>query len=231
MNKRGQFYLVAAVIIAIVIFSLASVSNYVKPKERKTAVFDIGAALNFESGKVVAYTQMRAEDTWSFVENYIRIVMNSSDSQNIGSWFIVYGDPNNMTMLTFTSEDAGKDCLGAGGVECPGLTTSRKVMNKTSIDYGSSVNITLNNMVYNFDMTKGNNFAFLIKDENYVSSSSETTTSTLENECEKSGGECKENECENYGKSELTSAKDKSEYCKGGKGEFCCISNSGTATT
>lgn len=176
INKRGQFYLVAAVIIAIAVFSLVTISNYAKPQERKTAVFDIGNALNFEVGRTVAYTQMNKTDTWGVIENFAQIVMNSSENQNIESWFIVYGDPNNMTVLTFSDRDVGDVRIDSGGGSV-GLTVSRRIINKKAVNYGSNVNITFNNITYNFDMQKDKNFAFLIKEENYVTSSSDVVTS------------------------------------------------------
>ncbi len=212
-GKKGQFYLVAAVIIAIVIFSLATVSNYAKPRERKTIVFDLGDALNFEAGKTIAYTQMEDKDTWSVIEDFVQIVMNSSDSQSIESWFIVYGDPSNITVLTFVNVDVGGVTIntGAGAV---GLKVSKRVLNKISVNYNDAVNITFSNITYNFDMTRGNNFAFLIKEENYVSSSSRTTTGASKSECVSKGYVCRR-ACYIYEKEEKNLACDSADY-------LCC---------
>ena len=53
-NKKGQFYLLAAIIIIIVIVGFATVSNYLK-KKGTVKLYDIKDELQIESGEVLEY--------------------------------------------------------------------------------------------------------------------------------------------------------------------------------
>lgn len=168
MEKRGQFYLIAAVIIAIIVFSLVAITNYAKPKKESTLVFDLGDMLNLETGRVVDFAYYNKSDTSAIIENFTKLVVSSQEG-DIGDWFIVYGDPNNITILTFTNGSSGTISVDTGSGEM-----SIDIKNiKTSKTYiqGSSVDINIGGVTYKFDITLDNTFAFIIRKEGYVAES------------------------------------------------------------
>ena len=54
MKTKGQFYLMAAIVIIVVIISFAAVSNYAK-KKAEIKIYDLGDELGIESEQVIDY--------------------------------------------------------------------------------------------------------------------------------------------------------------------------------
>ena len=61
MNKRGQFYLVAAMVIIVLIVGFAAVQNYTK-KSRTIKLIDLKEELGIESGKVLDFGTFNLEN-------------------------------------------------------------------------------------------------------------------------------------------------------------------------
>ena len=55
MNKRGQFYLLAAIIIIAVIFGIMSTTNYVSVKQASPKLYNIACELSREIEEVYDY--------------------------------------------------------------------------------------------------------------------------------------------------------------------------------
>jgi hypothetical protein len=53
MNKRGQFFLIAALIIIGIILSVSTVYNYTSSNNQNTKASDISKELDFEANKVI----------------------------------------------------------------------------------------------------------------------------------------------------------------------------------
>jgi len=53
MDKKGQVYIIAALIIVILIVGLGTIYNYAKAPEKETYVYDLSKEIDFESSKVI----------------------------------------------------------------------------------------------------------------------------------------------------------------------------------
>ncbi len=73
-NKRGQFFIIAAIIIITVIISIVTVSNYSQPKQT-TKLYDLGQELGIESQQVLdygTYNELNDTEMQSLMENFIQ---------------------------------------------------------------------------------------------------------------------------------------------------------------
>jgi len=62
MKKRGQFYLIAAIIIIGIVLTSVTLINYIKTKKEKYPIYNLGDIVNFESAKVLDYGIVNGSD-------------------------------------------------------------------------------------------------------------------------------------------------------------------------
>lgn len=149
MNKRGQFYLVAAIIIVSIVASLITITNYAK-KNQTILVNDFAKELKIETQKVLEYDISNSDNK---INQYGMDYSNHSGS-NIELYFIIGNNPNinAYKYLNGYESDANENLQ---------LDT---INNKIIFNlYGTN---------HTFDLREGNNFYFLIlqniKGEIYV---------------------------------------------------------------
>ena len=53
LNKRGQFYLIAAIIIVGVLFGLTAIYNSASSQKEDSKVYDLSKEVDFESARVI----------------------------------------------------------------------------------------------------------------------------------------------------------------------------------
>ena len=175
-GKRGQFYLVAAVIIAMVVFSLATISNYARIESGETEVFDLRSELGLEGGRVIDFALYSGKDVSKLIENWTEVYIIGKQEQEIENWLFVYGNPNNIIVLAFTLGSAGAITVIDSGGTSTSVDVEKYKKNSTVLPASDYVNIILGNFTYRFDTAAGQNFAFLINKEGYIADSRVTGT-------------------------------------------------------
>jgi len=179
-SKRSQFYLVAAIIIAMVVFSLATVSNYARIESRKTDVFDLRSELGLEGGHVIDFALYSKENVSKLLENWTEVYVAGTRDKEIENWVFVYGNPKKgITVLAFTLGSAGTiSVVDSGGISSfLTVETSKK---SRKVYSGNHLNVTFGNFTYAFNTASEQNFAFLIKKGGYVADSGVTETAMSE---------------------------------------------------
>ena len=136
-NKKGQFYLVATIIIVGIVIGLAVIFNY-STKTNSYEVEEIAKELNIESQKVMDYDIAQSTNKLeNFAGNYSSYVGEDKDI-----YFIIVGEVGNGEAYKFTDGekvDFSED-LNVTGEE---------------IQFGL-------NETYTFKREKGKNFYFII---------------------------------------------------------------------
>ncbi len=146
MYKRGQFYLVAGIIIAGIILGIIVISNYAK-KESYVRIEEIGKELEIESQKVLDYKTYSGQDKLSdFGEDYSSYI--GADME----FYFITGDENNLDAYKYLN----------------GYETQ---LSDPVIEEGKII-FTLEEETYEFNLNPGENFYFIIiqeiKGEKYV---------------------------------------------------------------
>jgi len=166
-NSRGQFYIIAAVIIIAALLGFFALKNYVKIEKEQTRIYDLGKELKIETGSVYDYGIYKGKDTSKLIENWSKTYSEYILQQGIAEdWIFVYGNEKDMSAVTFTTTETGgiEIYTGRGRV---GVKIKKGDINITSLgsNITGQVNVTFHNFNYTFDLEEGENFFFVIKSE------------------------------------------------------------------
>lgn len=138
LNKTGQFYLIATVIIVVLIVGLATISNYSKSKS-SARFYDLKEELEIESGYVLDYGVIKNKDIDILMENFTD---NFGDyiSEDIDLYFI-FGEEGSLNGLKYKG----------GSKESISVSES-----------GGKATLSIEDNEYEFDLKPGENFYFII---------------------------------------------------------------------
>ena len=162
LNKRGQFYLLAAIIIITVIVGFAAISNYAK-KKSSVKLYDIKDELQIESGEVLEYGVSSRQDIGDLIDDFIEKYQEYAGENK--ELYFIYGDFDEVWMVTFR-EILVKSEVDGKGITTTELHTERTELNITEDDPGTKTVIaTINNIDYEFILKPGENFFFVISQE------------------------------------------------------------------
>ncbi|MDE1848659.1 MAG: hypothetical protein KGH55_01345 [Nanoarchaeota archaeon] len=172
MNKRGQFYFIAAIIIVSIMASFVLISNYATSQSSPN-IYYLRDEISIESSKVIDYgiynnfnsLQIQGNLT-SLAEAYI------NESQNENLYFLL-GNSTNMTLVAYQTV---KSNLTIEGVhDYTDLIGTGSIYSQSFTPQGGGVTAILNGNIHVFDINLGENFFFIISNEkggqNYTISS------------------------------------------------------------
>jgi len=145
-NKKGQFYLIAAIIIITVIVGFVAISNYSKRKSI-IKLYDLGEELGIESENVLDYgtyneyneSEMEALLN-DFIESYAQYI-----EEGIEIYFI-FGNSEKITIIGYRELE-----------DVPSIAVYT--------DPGKEIIVTINSVEYKFKLKSGENFYFIISQE------------------------------------------------------------------
>lgn len=174
-SKKAQFYLIAAVIIVMVILSLAAVSNYVNVKKTPQKFYDLADILNSEGKYVVLNAAYTDKNVNTNIENYLYLFSkyledNTDEDFNI---IIFYGDSesNNVTGKVYSRSSVGNVNIYLGDSPFTVQGGETVSVNSTTVqvkDVGGKkeVEVVINNKGLNITQTlpilTDNNFVFVM---------------------------------------------------------------------
>jgi hypothetical protein len=107
MNKRGQFFLVAALVIIGVVYGLSAIYTTVETPSEDFAVYDLTKEINYEAGSVIdsgifnALTEEQRDKNVENLTDYYASVNSGSDL------VVIFGNQTEMTAIFYTTEDTG----------------------------------------------------------------------------------------------------------------------------
>ncbi len=109
-NKKGQVYLLAAIIISIAVIGLGSRGNWISVKPSPKVIYDLEEDLKKESYEIVDYGIYNGQDVDLLIENFIDsefapYFLRKTDDSNI---VFVYGDKNNLKAMKYQSAISGE---------------------------------------------------------------------------------------------------------------------------
>jgi len=172
MKKRGQFYLLAAIVIITIIGGFAAVSNYTQ-NQGSSKIFDLKEELGIESGKVLEYGIVSDNETITVGTEHISIIEHFIDlyeqyaGENKKIYFI-YGNREEVTLITYDQVVTGSlRIVGSANANTPIVQDilGTDVARETFTPRGGKVTITIEGVNYDFNIKPGENFFFVISQE------------------------------------------------------------------
>jgi len=159
-NKRGQFYLLAAIIIISVIVGFAAVSNIAK-KKSSVKLYDIKEELNIEGGEVLEYGEFFAENLENTINDFTDKYKEYTGEDK--ELVFIYGNSEEVKKISFSRETSVKSGVGESSQTTYEL---RKKEESLFVEPGTDkVNVTIDTRNYDFELKPGQNFFFIISQE------------------------------------------------------------------
>ena len=160
VNKRGQFYLIAAIIIIAIIIGFVAVSNYLE-KDESTKVYDLGEELKIESAQVLDYGIYNELDEVDMAGLLTGFIEEYSKYGEINKLYFIFGNTEKIVFLGY------QELEGEVTVETDGISDSLHLyggttLNETYISPGDRVTVIINGVEYTFDLKPGENFYFIL---------------------------------------------------------------------
>lgn len=168
-NKRGQFYIIAAILILIVVAGIIGVKTYVTTTPEPRGIESIGSELKEESFRVVDYGIYNDKNVTeylnNFTDNYAPYFLKKTNNANI---IFVYGNRSYLYSVKYYNAS-----VGTISATVPGFTggwyPEGDFVNRTRIipdPSSNNVTVTIFNKTYIFDLKDKNEmFYFVIVQE------------------------------------------------------------------
>lgn len=166
-NNRGQFFLLAAVIIITGIVAIASIKTFVTEPGGNTQerVYDLSQELGIESAKVIDYGVYNGAYSDSLMDSWLGSYTNyTRDKEGITEWLFVYGNSSEIRIINFTSQDTGEVNMNLGDKKLSSKAKSeikREDSKSTPTSNRISVKDTLG-IDRDFTLENGENFYFVV---------------------------------------------------------------------
>lgn len=169
--KRGQFYLMAAIIIIVVIFSIYTARNYIQSGKEDTSVEEARYDLNYESARVVDWGIFNNEELDTKIEEWSYTYIRASEGKDIDSFVIAYGNSETLNFMTFEKDSVGEINIISGDSTIAGEMIEGRIIKKGTVQSEEDrVSIRIADGInYEIELESGQEFVFLIKKGGYVS--------------------------------------------------------------
>jgi hypothetical protein len=167
-QKRGQFFLIAAIVIIVITVSVLTITNYTQSSDI-TAIEDLGEEMDIESNLVLDYgaSQNKTHEEMDtlmeiFIDNYI----DSLEQQR--NVYFIFGDLNETHFKGYQGADLENVCIiFNGGAECVEVqistSTERITQNFTLPEGINNVSLQIEEFSYPYTLLPaGQNFYFVI---------------------------------------------------------------------
>ena len=167
-NKRGQFYLVAAIIIVMVISGIASVKTYAFAKSEPRKIQDISLELREESSRIIDYGIYSKENLTELLnkftdEDFAPYFLEKTENTQI---VFIYGNASELYSVQYQPNFTGVVYATLGG-GISQWSMKKNYVNRTLFDVSGTdkMNVTLLNQTFEFEIRNNKMFYFVIAQE------------------------------------------------------------------
>lgn len=166
MNKRGQFFIIAAIIIVAVLASISSVATQARTGEPNARLYDLSSEIAFESRRVLDYGVYTGNNPQELLANFLRQYI---DTVNLEQAVFIYGNQESLQARSFSGAVIGQTCIGQSanpGSQCISIGGVHEQGTSLPLSSGvpsneQQIQVRLQNLTYHFSLEPGQNF-FLI---------------------------------------------------------------------
>lgn len=159
INKRGQFYLLASIIIIGVIIGFVAVSNYAE-KRTSIKIYDLSEELIVESANVLdygTYSELNETEMETLIKNFIE--QYSTYEENL---YFIFGDEKKINVIGYSELEAEISVTETGGVSTSLILEDGAGTHEATSGKIKEVVIEIEGQKYEFDLKHGENFYFII---------------------------------------------------------------------
>tara|TARA_Y100000310_G_C20076263_1_gene531706 strand:+ start:10 stop:543 length:534 start_codon:yes stop_codon:yes gene_type:complete len=164
MNKRGQVFLMAAVLIAGVILGVSNIELSITVGDPNEAFYDLSEEVGFEIKKVLDYGTFNDEDVRGLLADDKEFILEYEEYIEKEQLALIVGNESNMVIYWFEKDSSGTVGLSSGGDSANFVIAITDVMarNATVSKSGDKVIVEINDIEYEFELRDGQNFFFVM---------------------------------------------------------------------
>ena len=162
-GKRGQFFLLAALVISTILIGLATLYTQVNAPKEDTAVYDLSSELNYESLQVIdngVYTDLSQDEIYGNIVNLTNYYFEKDSSSDL---VIVYGNSSQIHVLLFTAKESGSVGVSTGGRSVTNRVYNLDVEENEGEVLGSAVSFHFGGQIYSVNISQGQTFSTIFK--------------------------------------------------------------------
>jgi hypothetical protein len=166
MHKRGQFFIIATVIIIIALIGAVTIYNNASSPKEDSKVFDLSTEMQFEGSQVIdssVFNALSSTKTDEYIKNLTDYYAQLNPDSDI---LIVYG---NGSAIQYTCDPTGSVGLGQSSTKSCERTT--QTINPQRTSETITVKFINDTIEREFQLRPDNNFYIILKREK-----SDTTT-------------------------------------------------------
>lgn len=164
MNRRGQVFLMAAVIIAGLLFALTRINNSGVSREKPEAFYDLADEIGFETKRVLDYGVINGQPSSTLAG---QLLLNYTEYIANDDVVFIYGDASGVYAVYFQTVNLlGIQILNDTFYSIPVITQNSAPVEVKKDSSANTATVRILGNDYNFDLKAGQNFYFvLIKEE------------------------------------------------------------------
>jgi hypothetical protein len=192
-NRRGQFFILAAVILSVFIFSLAFTVNEVVAQGRNFGFSDYADGIERETNYILDY-QVYSGVSALEMENFLSVLeADFKDREGGGNFMFIYGNSDLMKVKNLGTQgiEVGGEgdvlrgvggassvvnsnirIAGIGAIDVGNFNSENTELELIGLEVGDFVEVNFNEQVYKFPVSDINQVIFIIQkdveDETYV---------------------------------------------------------------
>jgi len=167
MNKRGQVFLIAALLIVLIATSLTVIGTFASTQPPPKIIQDLKSDLEKESSEIVDYGIYTNQELELLIDDFTDskfapYFFEKTDNANV---IFVYGDKTNLKAIKYNTESTGTISAQIGGnINWETFGTFTEQIQITPLN-SDSITVTLLNQDYIFKLRENEMFYFIIIEE------------------------------------------------------------------
>ncbi|MAG78899.1 hypothetical protein CMI40_00805 [Candidatus Pacearchaeota archaeon] len=162
MDKRGQFYLLAAIVIVGIIIGFSTVSNYSKQKS-SIRIYDLGEELGIESGQVIEHGVYQQKNIDNLLENFTALYTEYAGEGK--ELYFVFGDEEEVSVATYSDVVEGEISVNIGDKKFGETITKQEYKKEDYSITGDEIEIDIGETKHKFKLKSGENFYYIISQD------------------------------------------------------------------
>lgn len=163
-KKRGQIYLIAAIIIVVIIAGFITIANYSK-KESPIRIYDLGEELGIESANILEYGTAQGFDNNQMENLLTGFIGEYAKYGNIERLYFIFGNMSNVSFVGYQEFISEPVYLTVSEVEYQIFIEAKKYTSTSYPNPSEIIKIKIQDLGYEFKLREGENFYFIIFQE------------------------------------------------------------------
>ena len=161
MKKRGQFYLLATILIVAVIAGFVLVTNY--SQKKSDIKFDyLREELEIESENILDYGINNNQNIKTLIENFTKTYSDYSEAENL---YFIFGNKEIITVSGYQKLNSGTIFIDVGSGNEELNLNKGEYNSKDFTNPQDNIKVIVDGIKYNFLLKSGENFYFIISKE------------------------------------------------------------------